>query len=235
MWAALLCALPQEIPEPWQTVMGLVDSSARHWYCPLALSSSVRTYSNKVVNARCTQRRSFVKTAFITVFKYPRYPGAFTYHLCGPCMNNDQNTIASLWSFSNTVMFPSPQQEHYILLGRPAASPVLFNCQGPRQPADTKGLEIRQDSSLPRSTGLGLMVARIFFFFFKVILTLLSNVLQLLNPGNSLKRNKTTLWRAGGNHVSILKSRLIFRRPGIRKHTQGKTSLVPSHFLVTRF
>lgn len=28
--AASLCALPQEIPEPWQTVMGLVESSARH-------------------------------------------------------------------------------------------------------------------------------------------------------------------------------------------------------------
>lgn len=28
--AASLCALPQEMPEPWQTVMGLVESSARH-------------------------------------------------------------------------------------------------------------------------------------------------------------------------------------------------------------
>lgn len=63
LWAASLCALPQEIPEPWQTVMGLVESSARHWYCPLALSSSAMTRSNMTVNVKCTESPSFMKTS----------------------------------------------------------------------------------------------------------------------------------------------------------------------------
>lgn len=48
--------------------MGLVDSSARHWYCPLALSSSAMTHSNMMIKAACRESRFFfVKTIFVTV------------------------------------------------------------------------------------------------------------------------------------------------------------------------
>lgn len=40
--AASLCALLQERPVPWHTVTGEVDSSARHWYWPFTVSSSVK-------------------------------------------------------------------------------------------------------------------------------------------------------------------------------------------------
>lgn len=39
--AASLWALPQEMPVPWHTVTGEVESSARHWYCPFTVSSSM--------------------------------------------------------------------------------------------------------------------------------------------------------------------------------------------------
>lgn len=39
--AASLWALLQEMPVPWHTVTGEVDSSARHWYWPFTVSSSV--------------------------------------------------------------------------------------------------------------------------------------------------------------------------------------------------
>ena len=44
LWAASLWALLQEIPGPWQLMMGLVGTSVRHRYCPLALSSSMSKY-----------------------------------------------------------------------------------------------------------------------------------------------------------------------------------------------
>lgn len=40
LWAASLWALLQEMPVPWHTVTGEVDSSTRHWYSPFTVSSS---------------------------------------------------------------------------------------------------------------------------------------------------------------------------------------------------
>lgn len=40
--AASLWALLQEMPVPWHTVTGEVDSSARHWYWPFTVSSSAK-------------------------------------------------------------------------------------------------------------------------------------------------------------------------------------------------
>lgn len=61
--AASLCALLQEMPVPWHTVTGEVDSSAKHWYWPFTVSSSAK-YRNKLHEVRQQAKNILIKFSF---------------------------------------------------------------------------------------------------------------------------------------------------------------------------
>ena len=82
--AASLWALLQEMPVPWHTVTGEVDSSARHWYWPFTVSSSVGE-SNAHQNMTWAAKKFFKNSAFPECpFHWANYASSsLEINLCG--------------------------------------------------------------------------------------------------------------------------------------------------------
>lgn len=208
LWAASLWALPQEIPEPWQTVMGLVDSSARHWYCPLALSSSVMTHSNGTVKAKWIESRLFVKTSFYYCLRLQTYGTRLCFFIFIILIETDTKTPSLNSSSSQTQ------------LCLPEGAPKKCRCLG-----------LTPASSI-RHPGLGVGVDRFLHFLLRapkaILMWLVEQCLQI--GAQWLYRGKKPFARelerlcSSQSRLELLSVDLWARKYKV----QSKTSLSPS-------